>query len=49
MIHPNTANATRASKQPTSPAEFTTEGTFFTVFERLCERITSFVSGHWEH
>ena len=21
--------------------------TFFNVFERLCERITSFVSGHW--
>jgi low affinity Fe/Cu permease len=22
--------------------------TFFNAFERLCERITSFVSGHWE-
>ena len=46
----NRDTAAHPRKRLVSQVETKTEtigGRFFSTFERLCERVTSFVSGHW--
>lgn len=46
MARLNTVKSAAPASPPT-PATEIVENAFFRAFERLCERITAFVSGHW--